>query len=170
MFAAAKAAVVPGRATETVAGFASTVATFKLGTKSCCCFAVAMISCFSEWFSHPPSVRPPASNKNPPSVNRRPPRRRRTCLRCLGCLTISRRNGGLSCRFRSIVSFLFRRNRSFIGEILEHAIGCDAIIALAQHGKQIRDDQQGRRSGKQQPADHRARQRGILLFARAANR
>jgi hypothetical protein len=31
---------------------------------------------------------------------------------------------------------------SFIGELLEYAMGCFAVVALAQHGKQIRDDQQ----------------------------
>src|ERR1700731_2645351 len=162
MLAAANAAVVPGRVTETVTGFAATVATRRLGTKSRSCLAVAMTSCFRVWFPHPPSMRPLASNSDPPSANRRPPRRRRTCVRRPGSFSISRRNVGPSSRCRATASLLSCRNRSFIGEFLEYAIGRDAVIALAEHGKQIGDDQQGGGSGKQNPADHGAGPRRVL--------
>src|ERR1700676_330917 len=112
-------------------------------------------------------MRPPASSKNPPNANRRPPRRRRGFARVFGSFSISRWNVGLSSRFRSIASFLLGQNRSFMGEILEHAIGRYAVIAFAQHGKQIRNDQQGGGSGNQEPADHGARERRVLLLARA---
>src|ERR1700757_1653984 len=151
--------------TETVPGLALTVATSTLGTKSRACSAVATTCCCCEIFPHTPSERPPASNKNPTSANRRPPHRRRTGARCFAGLLISRSTAGLSWRSRSITSLRSRRSRSFIGEILEHAIGRDAVVALAQHRKQIRDDQQGGGSGKQQAADHCARQCRVLLLA-----
>src|ERR1700722_13865325 len=170
MLAAANAAVVPGRVTETVAAFAATVATRKLGTKSRSCLAVARTSCFRAWFPHPPSKRPLASNSVPPNANRRPPRRRRAYVRRPGSFSTSRRKVGPSSRCRSIASLPLGRNRSFIGEFLEQAIGRDAVIALAEHGKEIGDDQKGGGSRKHNPADHGARQRRVLLLARAANR
>src|ERR1700722_9879841 len=132
MLAAANAAVVPGRVTETVAAFAATVATRKLGTKSRSCLAAAITSCFRAWFPHPPSMRPLASNSDPPNANRRPPRRRRAYVRRPGSFSISRRNVGPSSRCRSIASLPLCRNRSFIGEFLEQAIGRDAVIALVE--------------------------------------
>src|ERR1700722_11870333 len=168
MLAAANAAVVPGRVTETVAVLAATVATRKLGTKSRSCLAAAMTSCFRVWFPHPPSIRPLASNRAPPNANRRPPRRRRAYGRRPGSFSISRRNVGPSRPFRSNSSLLL--DRLFIGEFLEQAVGRDAVIALAEHGKQIGNDQQGGGSGKKNPADPRARQPCVLLLAGAANR
>src|SRR5579862_8835382 len=49
-------------------------------------------------------------------------------------------------------------------------MGGDAVIALAQHGEKIRDDQQRGRGCEQKPADHRAGERGVLLLAGAADR
>src|SRR5580704_9515941 len=170
MFAAANAAVVPGKVTDTVAGLAWTVATRTLGMKSRACSAVAVTCSCCEIFPHTPNERPAASSKNPPSANSRPPHRRRAHRRCFTGLSISRSTAGLSRRSRPIASYRSRTPRSFIGEILEYAIGRDAVIALAQHGKQIRDDEQGGGSGKQQAADHRARQRRVLLLAGAADR
>src|SRR6516165_4432313 len=164
MFAAANAAVVPGKMTDTVAGLASTVATRTLGTTSRACSAVAATCCCCEIFPHTPSERPAARSKNPPSANRRPPHRRRTGGLCFAGLLISRSTAGLSWRSRSITSSRSRSSRSFIGEILEHAVRRDAVVVLAQHGKQIRDDQQGRGCREQQAADHRARQCRILLL------
>ena len=50
-----------------------------------------------------------------------------------------------------------------------HAMSCFAVVAASQHGKQIRHDQQGRRSREQQAANHRAAERRVLLatFAQA---
>src|SRR6201993_2833235 len=170
MSAAANAAVVPGKVTDTAAELAWTVPTSTLGTKSRACSAVAATCCCCEIFPHTPSERPPASNKNPTSANSRPPNRRRTRGGCFAGLSISRSPAGLSRRSRSSKSSPSRRPRSFIREILEHAIRRDAVIPLAQYGKQIRDDQQGGGSGEQEPTDYRARQRRILFFAGAANR
>src|SRR5690242_540652 len=55
MFAAANAAIVPGKMTDTVAGLASTVATRTLGTKSRACSAAAMTYCCCEIFPRPPA-------------------------------------------------------------------------------------------------------------------
>src|SRR5690348_7938886 len=157
MLAAANAAVVPGKVTETVAGLASTVATRTLGTKLRSCSALAMTCRCCECCPHTPTERPPASNKNPPSATSRPPHRRRTRGRCFAGLFISWSTAGLPWRSRSIASFRSRISKSFIGQILEHAISRHTVVALAQHGKQIGDDEQGGGSGKQQAADHRAR-------------
>src|SRR5215471_12901159 len=170
MSAAANAAVVPGKVTDTVAGLAWTVATSTLGTKSRACSAVAATCCCCEMCPHTPSERPPASNKTPTSANSRPPNRRRTRGGCFAGLSISRSTAGLSRRSRSIKSSRSRRPRSFIGEILEYAIRGDPVIPLAQYGKQIRDDQQGGRCRKQEAADHCTRQCRVLLLAGAANR
>jgi hypothetical protein len=56
------------------------------------------------------------------------------------------------------------------GKALEYAIGHDAVVALAQHGEEIRDDEKGCWGRKQEAADHRACQRRVLLLARAADR
>ena len=45
-----------------------------------------------------------------------------------------------------------------------------SVVALAQHGKQVRHDQQRCRCREQQAADDGARQRGVLLLAGAADR
>src|SRR5271165_3115816 len=49
-------------------------------------------------------------------------------------------------------------------------MGWDAVVAFAQHGKEIGDDQQGGGGRKQKAADHRPGQRGILFLAGAADR
>src|SRR6202030_4691268 len=61
------------------------------------------------------------------------------------------------------------RGRSF-GNLLEDAMSRLAVIALAQHRKQVRDDQKGGRRCEQKAADDGACERGALLLARAADR
>src|SRR3984957_5411005 len=168
MFASANAAVVPGKVADTMPGLGPTVATRTLGTKSRSCSAVAMTCCCCDCCPHVPTKRPLASARAPPSANSRPPHRRRR--RCFGALPVSRSTAGRSCRSRWIALFQLGWPRSFIGKVLEHAISGDAVVALAQHGEQIRDDEQGRWGRKQEPADHRARQRRILLLAGGADR
>src|SRR5271166_2569781 len=111
---------------------------------------------------------PPVSRRNPPATNNRPSRRGCSRGPCFGGVSMSRPKGGAS--WRSIASLRSRRRPSFIGQILEDAIGRDAVIALAQHGKQIRDDEQGGGSRKQEAADNGPRQRRILLLAWATDR
>src|SRR5262245_20648273 len=149
---------------------ARALATGTVGTKSRCCSAVAMTWRCCEQCLHAPSERPPASSKNPPSANARPPHRRRASRRCFGAFSTPRPKAGWSCRSLAIASFRSKIRSSFIGQILEHAIGCDTVVALAQHGKQIRDDEQGGGGPEQESPDYRARQRRILLLAGAADR
>src|ERR1700719_39192 len=138
--------------TEMVPGLAPIVATRTLGTKSRSCSAVAMTCCCCEYWPDAPSESPPTSNRNPPSANRRPPHRRRRCCWRFSAL---RSTAWLSCRSRLVASFRSRISRSFIGELLEYAIGRDTVIALAQHGKQIGDNEQCGGSREQEAADHR---------------
>src|SRR5271155_3222272 len=170
MFASANAAVVPGKVTDTMPGLDATVATRKLGTKSLSCSAVAMTSLCCEKFPNAPNERLPASAKSPPSETRRPPHRRRARRRCCDGLAISRSTAGRPCCMSWITLFQSGWLRSFIGKVLEYAIGRDAVVALAQHGEEIRDDEQGDWGRKQEPADHRARQRGVLLLTGGADR
>src|SRR3984957_14048803 len=165
MLACANAAVVAGKVTETMSGFATTVATRKLGTKSRCRSAVAITSCCREWCPHAPSETPPASNENAPIATRRPPHRRRAPWRGFREFTVSRSTAGLSSRSRLVASFRSGMPELFIGEILEYAMSADAVVALAQHGKEIGDDQQGGGGRKQKAADDGPGQRRILVFA-----
>src|SRR5882757_4584480 len=141
MFAAANAAVVPGKVIDTVLGLAWTVATCTLGTKSRWCTAVAWACCHCEYRPHAPRKRPPASSRIPPSANTRPPDRRRTCRRSAGSFWIASSTTELSRRLRATASLRLGASK-FIGEVLEHTVGRDAVVALAQHGEQIRDDEQ----------------------------
>src|ERR1700735_2012713 len=148
MLACANAAVVAGKVTETMSGFATTVATRKLGTKSRCRSAVAITTCCREWCPHAPSETPPASNKNAPIATRRPPHRRRP-RRGLCGFCVPRSTAGSRSRSRVVASFRSGVPKLFIGEILEYAMSADAVVALAQHGKEIGDDQQGGGGRKQ---------------------
>src|SRR5580704_8160899 len=167
MFASANAAVVPGKVADTMPGLGPTVATRTLGTKSRSCSAVAMTCCCCDCCPHVPTERPPASAKAPPSANSRPPHRRRR--RCFGAFPVSRSTAGRSCRSRWIALFQLGWPRSFIGKVLEYAVGRDAVVALAQHGEQIRDDEQSGGGRKQKATDHRAGQCRVLLLSGAAD-
>src|ERR1700733_12153907 len=164
MLAAAKAAVVPGKVTGMTAVLASTGATNTAGAKRRTSSAVARACRCCAWWREAPSEMPVVSNRKAPSAKTRPPHRRRARERGPGDFTVLP-SGPLLCG-----SCWSRIQASFIGKLLKHTISGYAIVALAQQGKEIRDDQQGGRGGKQQASDDGARQRRILFLAGAPDR